>query len=482
VNILRRVLAVVLTAAGFLLIPLAASAARPQPIDLLVVGGTPSGVAAAVSAARHGERVELVARRDLLGGTLTDAMMDQWDLNLAPDGVSVQHGIFDEIYARLGDAFTPQSAARTFAAMVAAEPRITVRYGELPTAVDTVRVANGRRITRVIFRDVHSGATTALRAPLVIDATDFGDVAALAGAKVDVGRQDTGRDTRMQAVTLMFTIQDVDWRTVVDTYDTARYGPGGTSVKRAWGYTRLMKGYKPLSNRVLVRDLNLGKIEGGPLTVNAINILGVDGRDPKEVDQARRLTTLEANHLVDYLRDRLPGFAHARVGMFAPDVYVRETRHVFGLARLTSNDIWTSRIPSDSIGLSSYPIDLHPIDATEKPAYAPIRHVYGIPFGALVPIGITNLALASPAISASHLAAGSARVIPTTIEEGEAAGVAAAIAARTCSDFYTIAVSPQAIAQVRRTLVLAGAVVGSPSSAVTVAEAGPLARTAAQRK
>src|SRR5579871_6628300 len=85
-------------------------AAAPRT-DVLVIGGTPAGVAAALAAARRGDAVTLAVRGSELGGVLTDAQMDQWDLNLAPDGVPVEGGIFSEIYARLGDAFTPGDAA-----------------------------------------------------------------------------------------------------------------------------------------------------------------------------------------------------------------------------------------------------------------------------------------------------------------------------------------------------------------------------------
>src|ERR1700679_3619647 len=74
--------------------------------DVLVVGGTPAGVAAALAAARLGENVTLVSQQPVFGGVLTDAAMDQWDLNLAPDGAPIEGGIFAEIHAALGDAFT----------------------------------------------------------------------------------------------------------------------------------------------------------------------------------------------------------------------------------------------------------------------------------------------------------------------------------------------------------------------------------------
>jgi hypothetical protein len=441
VNAFRHRATVALSAVVFLLAPYAAGAQTPAPVqpELLVVGGTPSGVAAAVTAARDGESVVLVSANDDLGGTLTDAMMDQWDLNLAPDGSSLQGGIFAEIFVRLGDAFTPAAAERTFAEMVAAEPRIAVRYESVPVEVETHAQPDGRRVEAVTFRDERSGALTKVGAPFVIDATDDGDVAALAGARYDVGRQDTGIDERTQAVTEMFTVDDVDWRMFSDSYDARRFGAGGVLGRRAWGYSDVVKDYRPAFDDIVVRDLNFGLLPNGALSVNAIDVCGIDGLDPAQLAEAKRQTAIEAPRMVDYLRARLPGFASAHVGICAPDVYVRETRHVEGLERLTAGDVWDGRIPADSIGLASYPLDLHPVDPTDEPAYAPQRHVYGIPFGALVPKGFTNLLLASPAISASHEASGSARVIPTTIEEGEADAVASVDAARHRLDFIELA-------------------------------------------
>jgi hypothetical protein len=409
------------------------AAAQPVPHarpDVLVVGGTPAGIAAAIAAARNGESVELVSAKDDLGGVLTDAMMDQWDLNVDPDGAALQGGIFTEMQARLGDVFTPDAAARTFAEMVGAEPRIEVRYDEVPVAAATSATSQGRSIDAVTFRDVRSGEVATIAAPMVIDATDDADVAALAGARYDVGRQDTGIDERMQAVTEMFTLDGVDWPALAASYNPQRDGAGGVVGRRAWGYSLVTRGYRPAFGDVVVRDLNLGLLPDGAVSVNAIDVCGIDGLDPRALDDAKRQTESEAPRLLDYLRSRLAGFADARVGVFAPDVYVRETRHIEGVERLTTADVWGGRVPADSIALASYPIDLHPVDPTDEPAFAPERHVYGIPFGALVPKGFTNMLLASPAISASHLASGSARIVPTTIEEGEADGLAVALAAR----------------------------------------------------
>ncbi len=427
--------------------------ARP---DVLVVGGTPAGVAAAISAARRGERVTLVSAGDDLAGVLGDGMMDQWDLNLTPGGAPVESGIFTEIYDRLGESFSPQTAEEVLAQMVAAEPRVAVVYDEQPVAVTLPLGFGDAVVESVTFQNSETHARSSIGAPFVIDATDNGDVAVLAGARYDLGRQDAGVDERMQPVTLMFTLDGVDWPRVASTYEPLRYGPGGATDRSAWGYHDLMAAYEPRSAHVLVPDLNLGRLHSGEVSVNAIDVLGINGLDPKQLDLARRVTLREAPLLVAYLRAKLPGFENARIGRFASEVYVRETRHIAGLERLAGDDVWGGKIPADTIGLASYPIDIHPVVATDKSAYAPQRHVYGIPFGAMVPKGLTNVLVASPAISATHLAAGSARTIPTTIEEGEAAGAACALALTEKIDFLQLAQQPDDIAELRSNLVAAG--------------------------
>lgn len=449
----RRSATAVLGAAVLSLAPYAARAQseRISP-DVLVVGATPAGIAAALTAARDGESVVLTSATGDLGGTLTDAMMDQWDLNVAPDGAPLQGGVFAEIHALLGDVFTPAAAQRTFAAMVASEPRIRLLYHEVPVSAASRVDGTERRVDSVTFKDARFGGITVLRAPAIIDATDAGDVAALAGARYDVGRQDTGIDEREQAVTEMFTVAGVDWAAIGASYDPARFGYGGVMGNRAWGYSRLLRRYRPGASNIVVRDLNLGLMPGGSVSVNAVDVCGIDGLDRRELQSAKRETEHEAPRLLNFLRARVPGFAEARVGDFAPTVYVRETRHFAGLERLTTQDVWGGRIPSDSIGLASYPLDLHPVDPTDEPAFATQRHVYGIPFGALVPSGFTNILLASPAICASHAASGSARTIPTTIEEGEADAIASVLARRTGLTFFELAEQPRRLAVLRRAM------------------------------
>jgi hypothetical protein len=457
-RILAAILLAALLAAGN---PDIVAAARITPPDVIVVGGTPSGVVAAVAAARRGLTVELDVAGTTLGGVLTDGMMDQWDLNLGPSGEVIERGIFAEIVARLGDSFTPEHAEAQLAELVARTPRITVHFERVPQSVSTDLTPQGTTVKAILFRT--NDGTHLSTAADYVDATDDGDVAALAGAHYTLGREDMGEDARMQSATLMFALRGVDARALAGGYDFARFGPGGSTGSRVWGFSKLLRSYRPTDPRVLVRDLNLGITPHGEVTVNAIDVLGVNGLDPAQVAAATALAKTEAPYLLAFLRDRVPGLEDAEIARFARSLYVRETRHVLGLAYLTSTDVWAAQRPFDTIGLSSYPLDLHPVTAHDQPGYAPVRHVYGVPFGALVPAGFQNLLLASRAISASHVAAGSARIIPTTIEEGEAAGAACALAQRLHATFPQIDRSEPLVADLRLDLRARGAILEGPS-------------------
>jgi len=444
-------------------IPAAVSAQSNQPPDVVVVGGTPSGVAAAVAAGRRGLHVELDVAGEALGGVVSDGMMDQWDLNTGPAGETIERGIFAELVAQLGDAFTPERAEAALAELVLLTPNVDLHFGRIPVAVLVEPTSAGRFVTRIDFSTKHG--TRSSVAPFIVDATEDGDVAALAGAHYNIGRQDLGTDTAMQAATMMFSLHGVDAHALAAGYDVSRFGPGGAMGARVWGFSSLLRDYHPTDPRVMVRDLNFGLARDGEVTVNAIDVFRVDGLDPRSVAAATTLAKAEAPRLLAFLRARVPGLENAEIARFARTMYIRETRHVLGLAYLTAADVLNGREPGDAIGLSSYPLDLHPVSADDKLGFPPLRHVYGIPFGALVPAGFANLLVASRAISASHVAAGSARIIPTTIEEGEAAGAACAIALREHATFPQLDRTEPLVAALRADLIAHGAIIDVHSAA-----------------
>jgi hypothetical protein len=252
----------------------------------------------------------------------------------------------------------------------------------------------------------------------------------MAGAPFTIGREDSGIDRAMMSATLVFELGGINWRQVVGYVSGAReqhMRRGGVYQGNVWGYAPLMRMYKPVEPNIAIYDLNIGLQNDHTVLINGLLVFDVDGTDPSSVDDGMRRARAELPHLMEFLRETAPGFAKATLVRTADYLYVRETRHIRGLYTLTANDIVAGRVFWDAVGVASYPIDIHPYKIGEFNPYAPKRFVYTIPFRSLVPYGTANLLMASRAISATYAAAASCRVVPTTMEEGQAAGLAAAL-------------------------------------------------------
>ncbi|MGH2403248.1 MAG: FAD-dependent oxidoreductase [bacterium] len=430
--------------------------------DVLVIGGTPGGIAAAIGAARAGARVMLMEPGVTLGGVITTAWLTTFDMNLGEDGEHLTRGVFLEIYRQLGISFDPDEAARAFGRAVVSEPGV-----KAVTHAALVRLdMNGRRIVAAEFRDRLWRRTIVVRAKQVIDATDDGDVAAAAGVTFDLGRAAyLNRDRWMQAATLIFRVGGANWQRVAADI-RARLDDGdspalwGVNGRAAWGYADVMARYQPADPRVVAYPLNLALQHDGSILINALNVTGVNGLDPASVWEGMATARSELPHLVAYLRDAVPGFERARLLDHAPALYIRETRHIAGLYTLRVEDILAEEIFPDRIGVASYPIDIHPYHARWRNPYAPASTPYTLPFRAIVPRGTENLLLASPAFSATSEAHGSARVVPTVMALGQGAGVAAALCAQQGLTPHDIAADPALMRQVQWSLIGQGVYLG----------------------
>lgn len=255
----------------------------------------------------------------------------------------------------------------------------------------------------------------------------------------------------------------VNWKRVVHGYDAGRFGVGRAHFTQASGYGKLLrKHYRTLSAESLVPDANVQLDRDGTVMVNAVDVLDVDGRDPAALSRARRIAEKESVHLVAFLRREIPGMEEARIVQFAPEMYVRETRHIRGLFWIDARYIWEGSRPYDTVALGSYPLDVHPVtkDAIGGDGCAPDSHVYGIPLRALIVQGFSNLAIVGPAISATHDAAGSLRVLPTTIAEGEAVAAACALSRHTGDDLQNIALNASLVRELRQDLAQRGVLPG----------------------
>lgn len=430
-------------------------------VDVLVIGGTPGGIAAAIGAARMGANVLLMEPGPLLGGVITTAWLTTFDMSHGPDGEQLTRGIFLEIYRQLGISFDPDDAARVFARAVVHEPglRATVRASLVRLIMEDAR------ITGAEFQDHRWRRSILVRAKQVVDATDDGDVAAAAGATFDAGRPAyLGQDRWMQAATLIFRVGGVNWRRLTGDISQrlkeSNAASWGVNGRAAWGYPEDVVRYRPANPDVVVYPLNLALQGDGSILINALNVTGVNGLDPASIWAGMAKAVAELPHLVAFLRDAIPGFERAHLLDHAPSLYIRETRHIAGLYTLRVEDILGEEVFPDRIGVASYPIDIHPYYAGWTNPYPPTPIGYTLPFRAIVPRGVQNLLIASRAFSATSEAHGSARVVPTVMALGQAAGVAAALCARRGCTPHEIAATPELMREVQWSLIGQGAYLG----------------------
>jgi hypothetical protein len=443
-------------------------ALRPHPLrhevqppgfraDVLVVGGSPAGVVAAVAAARQGMVVVLVEPRPFLGTVWSGAMLNMMDLNRLPGGRSLNGGIFRELYQSIGGVtFDPRQARRALLAKVEAEPGIALL---LSTGMVKPLVGSGRLVGAVLRLPEQSQVDTF--ATVVVDATEDGDLAAAAGVPFTTGRAALGLDRRMMPATLMFRVADLDWPVVIASAHARRRDrqPSGTLRGYIWGFRGLMYDYKPADPNLSAHDLNIGRLPDGTAMINALQIHNLDGTDRAARLDAYGRAKLEVPNLVAYLRENIPGFSRVTLVEAAPELYIRETRHLEGLYTLTARDILSETRFWDRIGVASYPIDLHQYVPGEQYQYRPVRHPYTIPLRSLVTARIDGLFVASRAFSATFEAAGSARVVPTTIVMGEAVGVAAAVCVGRRVTPHQLLARRDLVQDVQRRLVRAGAII-----------------------
>ena len=468
------------------LAPAATPVPSAAPVDVLVVGGTPSGVAAALAAARHGAKVTLVAQRPKLGGDIIYAYLNMFDVPLTDmnsESSPVAYGIFGAFYQELGTAFDVQTAENWLERAVAREKNVQVLSD---AKIDHVILRNGR-VSGVQVK-LKNGEVRAIDARAVVDTTNDADVAANAGAGYYLGREQVNPDKKMQAAGLLFSVKGVDWQQLrayvrslktislrqarrlkkgstegVDIRvqgDQATVRMGGIHGDYAWERGEVIKDYVPRGPNIDVISINFGRQSDGSVILNTLNIIGVNGLKADSRQRAYQEGVAEIPLLIQYLRRVMPGFADAKLGVIAPELYIRETRHIRGFTTLTVDDIKKGAPFPDRVALASYALDLHPYSKGDLNPFGPSRHVYALPLKALVPINVDGLFVASRSLSATYSAAGSARVIPITMAAGEAAGTAAAQCARGGYSPHELVKSPQRIKQLQTELRKSGMDIG----------------------
>ena len=420
--------------------------------DVIVVGGEPEGVAAAVSAARNGMKTLLIEDDEALGGLMTLGELNFIDMCEGRDGTLLTQGIFKEFYDKVGGtAFDIEKAKAVFLAMVEDEPNLDLL---LNTEV-TAPILDADTLTGVSVST--DGAEKEYLASVIIDATADADLAAAAGVPYTFAGEDIGEKDRQMGVTLVFTLSGVDWQKVQDYLQNDDNAGTGATDKAAWGYTKEGYAYEPKDTLMRLRGFNIARQDNGNVLLNALIIFGVDVLDEESKQAGIARGQEELAYIVPYLRENCVGFENAELVSTAEQLYVRESRHIIGKYQLTIDDVLENRDCADKIAIGGYPVDVQPTATQTYGTVIGNPDRYAISYGCLVPEKIENLLVVGRSASYKSLAAGSARVIPLGMACGEAAGVAAAYAVNNDIAPSAIYGDEQAIAAIQKTLRAQGA-------------------------
>jgi hypothetical protein len=198
----------------------------------------------------------------------------------------------------------------------------------------------------------------------------------------------------------------------------------------------------------------------GKKTGATLNAVGVNGLDLADRARARQEMIAELPFFIAHLQAAMPGLKKIRLEKVAPELYIRETRHVRGFIELKVADIRSGKRFPDRVALASHPLDLHPYFKGQTNPFGPKRYYYSIPLSSLIPLSVDGLLVASRRLSATYEAAGSAGVIPITMASGEACVVAAALAAKNHWTPHQIVLNENFIQNIQAELWTVGANIG----------------------
>jgi hypothetical protein len=420
--------------------------------DVIVVGGDPEGVCAAVSSARSGLKTLLIEDDEALGGLMTLGKLNFIDICESRDGSILTQGLFMEFYDAVGGtAFDVETAKQFFYDWVVNEKNATLKLN-----TEFIKpVMDGDTIVGVVVEE--NGEQATYTASRIIDATVDADVAAAAGAPYTVAGEDIGEKERHMGVTLVFELSGVNWDKVVDYLENDDNEGTGATDKTAWGYTREGYAYEPKDDLMRLRGFNVARQDNGNVLVNALIIFGVDAMSEESKAQGIARAQKELEYIVPYVRENFIGFENVELAGTASQLYIRESRHIIGEYQLTIDDVLENRDQWDKIAIVAYPADIQPTAGQTYGTVIGSPDRYAIPFRSIVPLEVENMLVIGRSASYTSLAAGSARVIPVGMAEGEAAGVASAYSLNNAISFRDMSADEAAIADVQKTLKKQGA-------------------------
>jgi hypothetical protein len=440
--------------------------------DVLVIGGTASGISAGIQSARLGVNTLVVEETPWLGGMLTSAGVPAFDGNNA-----MPAGLFGEFRQHLYDYYGGANAVSTgwvsntlfephigdsiFKSMARNEQLLTVKYNYQFKSV----IKNGHTIIGAEFYEINTGAQLIVKAKRVIDATELGDALASAKVPYDLGMESndiTGEQVNLAGANDI--IQDITYVGILKdygspqpliprpiNYDSTEFDGSNTSFykdtnrKRPSVDAKKMLEYGKLPNNKYMLNW---PIYGNDIYLNVVE------KTPKQREALLEQAKQQTLRFVYFIQKDL-GFNHLALAddefptkdKLALYPYHRESRRMHGMVRMLVQHVskpfdTPQPLFTTGIAVGDYPVDHHHKKNSAAPQHLEFFPVpsFNIPLGALIPKAVSNFIVAEKSISVSNIVNGTTRLQPCVMQIGQASGLLAALSIKNRVDPKNISV------------------------------------------
>lgn len=427
---------------------------KEQNYDVAVIGAGSAGVAAAIAAAKNGAKTLLVESSSVIGGDLLSGLPIDGCRTTA--GEWIVGGVAKELFDGCADmdGYIGSIYDRRNIWVVMINPKIMgfvilktlAKYGVdiLPySQVESVCHADGM-VSSITARN--KTELFDIKAKQYIDCTGDGDVAYMCGVPYEMGDE----NGELQPMTMVFQIRNIHpeevLRFVLEHPENCGLGENPNSPKTArelaqelydLGYPKVFfSGKGPLLQKGIASGelhscsmmaFNPNAVDLSVVTVNTTRLVRKDCISADVLGTTMLELTEQVENAFRFIKNNIPGCQDAVLDGIAPRLGIRESRRIMGEYYLTGEEVSNGVKRDDGICKGGHEVDIHGKD--EKHVRRTIKNAgsYDIPFGCLVPKGMSNLLMAGRCLSSDRVAHSSARVMGTCMAMGQAAGTAAAL-------------------------------------------------------
>lgn len=395
-----------------------------QQYDVLVAGGGPAGVCAAVAAARQGVRTALIERFGILGGMLTSGYVNPILGAVAPGTM------YDEVISFLNATGMKTRNGREMSVDTEQAKGLFLKFAydagvDIFLQTPVVEVVKEGSAVKGLVIGTQDGLKT-LYADVVVDATGDGFVAARAGAAFQIGRESDGR---CQPASIEFSLDGVDEAQGITCWG----GSDPVTLPDGTNYADFCK--EANARGELPENVTIVRIHRtnhpGERSINATQANGYNTLTPEGVLGAECEIRGQIDQIIQFLRRYIPGYAGCRLKGSGSTLGVRETRRIMGDYVISDQDVETgTRQPDVVVHKAWFLIDIHnPSGGGQAEGHSQPAIPYDIPYRSMLPVGLEGLLTSGRCISGTHRAHASYRIGGVCLATGQAAGTAAALAA-----------------------------------------------------